>query len=190
MRLFPSPKGAGARRLAAAIFLFLSVLLVGCREEPSSPTLNPSLQSRAIAPKIYSAEVPFHELAAETPGFGGYYLNQDGQLVVLLVDTTKRSEVTTRIMAHSTDGRLPPDLTSKGVRVHAAQFDFPSLAHWRDLVTEAFLGVVDGVNETDADEVINRVRIGIDLKRHPEAEAEVLARLPALGVPLEAVRIE
>ena len=50
------------------------------------------------------------------------------------------------------------------------------------------LGFIPGVVAIDADEAANRVMIGIDVSKQPQAQSEVARRLQELGVPEDAVR--
>lgn len=129
-----------------------------------------------------------HVLAREIPGFGGYFIDSSGAVVGYVTDLARADALRGRLEAAVRGGRMGGGSRGRAVAIRQGQFDFPSLARWRDIVSGQLLGVVPGVVMSDADEAANRVTIGIDEARHPGARAEGLQRLVRLGVPANAVR--
>jgi hypothetical protein len=179
------------RRALSCVGL-LAAVTVGCREEHTLPTQRPGggvAASVSATTRELPAEALLHEVAREVPGFGGYYLDSTGMLVAFLTDTTRRGQLQTSLAELSFAGRLPKGVLQRGVSIRLGQFDFPSLARWRDLVTDRMLGVVPGVVATDADEAANRVAIGVHRRAHPGAAAEVMRLVAELGIPAHAVEL-
>jgi hypothetical protein len=126
-------------------------------------------------------EAEFDAIAAEAPGFAGFYRSENGQMVVRVVPTQDAAPVVRAVTAHS--GRR---IGGRGVAVVAdAQFTIRELMGWRDLVREG-LDPALWVS-LDADERADRVVIGV---RKEFSAARVMASVVALGVPQTAVRID
>jgi hypothetical protein len=179
------------RRPAALSTLSLALLavLTACADESRFPTEPPGSLRGSISgsqfPAIRPEEAHLHALAREVPGFGGYFIDRNGTLVAYVTDLHSQGLLRARlerVRAHLADPKI------HGTSVLQGRFDFPSLARWRDLVSSRILGVVPGVVMSDADEMANRVTIGIDESKFPSARGETVKSLAALGIPGDAVR--
>ncbi|HEY2855671.1 MAG TPA: hypothetical protein VGJ18_22725 [Gemmatimonadaceae bacterium] len=178
------------RRKAHVLAGILAIGVAACSETrtPTQPRVPVSAARTitALTPGVRPAEEHFHSLAREIPGFGGYFIDSTGGLVAYVTDLTRGDALRTRLgairRAHRLGARNP------SISIRKGDFDFPSLAHWRDLVSTHILGVVPGVVMSDADEAANRVTIGIDEKQSPRVRGEVLRLLGSIGVPVNAVR--
>ena len=170
--------------------LIVGLTLAACGELPTSPLSPVSPSSKSASPAttgaIRPAERHFHDLANEIPGFGGYYLDSSGTLVAYVTDLSRGPALRGRLQASVRAGRTGAG--NRTVVIRQGQFDFPALARWRDIVSDQLLGVVPGVVMSDADEMANRVTIGIDERVAPGVRGEVLKRLAPLGVPANAIR--
>lgn len=116
-------------------------------------------------------------LEAEVPGFGGLWIGDDGALHAFVRDP-----------ATAPLERLER-LVGQAVRVERGDFAFSELNAWRDRGR----GVLNapGVVLIDADERLNRVRVGIVPGEGAAQRAQaVRALLTARGVPAEAIEIE
>jgi hypothetical protein len=115
-------------------------------------------------------------VAEQVPGFGGLHLEGD-VLKVHLTDPAQQGAAERAIAVVFGVDRLP----AGGAQVVPAQYGFRELKAWqRD--ANALLSL-EGVVFTDADEVANRVLIGIDRE---ELRGRVEAELRRLGVPADA----
>jgi hypothetical protein len=175
--------------LVTILFGFVGSLSA-CADESGSPTaprpsINQASADAASSGDVRPAEEHLFALAREVPGFGGYFLDNNGVLVAYVKDLKNQELVRARV--EQVRGRLAA-AQIRGVSVRQGQFDFPSLAHWRDLVSSQILGVVSGVVMSDADEAANRVTIGIDEKKNPAVRGAVLGNLKRLGIPIDAIR--
>lgn len=167
----------------------LVVLVLAACGEPSSPPPRSAPVSASVvgASGIRPAEARLHELARDVPGFGGYFIDSTGLTVAYVTDLARGEALRRRVLQLTRAGHPGP--TAARVEIRKGDFDFPSLAHWRDIVSDQLLGVIPGVVMSDADEAANRVTVGIDDARHPGARGEVMRALARLGVPLAAVRL-
>jgi hypothetical protein len=130
---------------------------------------------------VRPAEKHLHDLARDIPGFGGYFIDRSGAVVGYVVEPGRGNALRGRLAAAVRAGRMGS--RNRSVTIRQGQFDFPSLARWRDIVSAQVLGVVPGVVMSDADEAVNRVTIGIDEAAHPGVRVEVLRRLAQLACP-------
>lgn len=113
----------------------------------------------------------FALVTREIPGFGGVYYDREGRLTAVLTDLAQADSVR----------QLNPD-----IRVVKGDYDFAQLAAWKDRLLSVFRH--PGVVFVDADEVRNRVVIGVErglVRRSGGVEREIARR----GVPRRAVEI-
>lgn len=187
--------------LAAAAALFAA----GCKDAKTSTTV-----AAPEAPGISAAAVPelpaqfgrFRpgeehsvELAREVPGFGGFYLDDTGDLHAYLTDLKQSAlarESLARVLAErqrdytQTEHRMR---TRSEIIIHQGQFTFLQFADWRNQLEDPIMRV-PGVVWIGLDEHINRVAVGIDRARSSAAEALVVRKLAELGIPREVVSTE
>jgi hypothetical protein len=133
-------------------------------------------------------EAAFFSLESDVPGFGGYWFDENGDMVVQLKDATPgRSAVARTRLTGVLNGRRN-GLANRGgdIRISPADYTFSELAAWRDVLTDDLVGKGVGVRSTDADEVRNRVVVGIS---NPSVRSVVRRAASALGVPQNALVI-
>lgn len=128
-----------------------------------------------------SLDEEFIELAEKVPGFGGLVDDPTtGETIVRLSDPLSEPLARPVIEAYlSRNG-------SKGWRLQVvpADYDFRELIRWRRAVEQA---VPSAITFSDADEVRNRVAVGV---RDDDGDQTVRNALTRLGIPREAVLIE
>jgi hypothetical protein len=120
-------------------------------------------------------------LARNVPGFGGFFLDAQGNPTVYLKQAGQRG---------AAEQALTPWLGSHGLRgaqmkVLHADFDWAQLEEWHGKGSAAALAV-RGAVFTDADEATNRLTIGIE---RGASAAEVRQALAQLGIPAAAVNV-
>jgi hypothetical protein len=158
------------------------LLASSCSDDSTQPTpgtdqLNPA----KVAVQQGSPDDPV-ALARSVPGFGGFFVDEQGTPTIYLKDPGQRG---------AAEKALTPWFTSRGrgvatMRVRKADFDWADLDRWFSQTSAEALGV-PGVVFTDADEARNRVSIGVE---HAAAAAQVRSVLARLGVPASAVSVE
>jgi hypothetical protein len=176
--------------------LCLSVLLgtTACDDGPSLPLPDRGLPASSASSRSGTTrpeEAEFHELAAELPGFGGYFYDAAGNLVAYVADLRQADAARERLgrTLHAKNASIPPERRRPGADVVLRQgrFSFPQLASWRDLLSDSVLNHVEGAAYVDADEQQNRIVVGID---RPGARGLVLQRALRFGVPEDGLLIE
>ncbi|MBW7934238.1 MAG: hypothetical protein H3C62_11685 [Gemmatimonadaceae bacterium] len=137
-------------------------LVIGC-DQPTATVVESAVPivaaRRSLRPSgVRPEEQVFDDIARGAPGFGGFYLSREGDVVVWSLnpgeDTPLRASgalvrETLRIKSH---GRA-----LRAVKVVRGRFTFWELARARDLLFDEALGRVKGMHGLDLDERANRV---------------------------------
>jgi hypothetical protein len=158
------------------------LLASSCSDDSTQPTpVTDQLDPAKVAVQQGSPDDPV-ALARSVPGFGGFFVDEQGTPTIYLKDPGQRG---------AAEKALTPWFTSQGrglatMRVRKADFDWADLDRWFTQTSAEALGV-PGVVFTDADEARNRVSIGVE---HAAAAAQVRSVLARLGVPASAVSVE
>jgi hypothetical protein len=173
--LFP-----GATILAVAF-------VTGCADvPPTEPTLEEGdvLFGGGVAEHLPTLDEEFVRISREIPGFGGWYYDASGRLNVVMAPAApslSATEMRSRLAANLT--ALGEDAAAAQTAVvKAGQYDFAALDAMHRQVMNV-LGI-PGVVYTDADEVANRVAVGVSNATAAEAVQHAVGML---GVPREAV---
>ena len=168
------------------------VLILGACEDPTAldRVTGWTTANRVEFTTARPAEKLMQSLSTEFPGFGGYFLDGTGALVVYVADSAQNHLLRGRIADMLDHGELQTHRSRiRSIVVRRAQFDFASLAEWRERITNGMLGQVAGVVSVDADEQANRVTIGLDKDLATHRRGEVIQRLRQLGIPIGAIQI-
>jgi hypothetical protein len=179
------------RTIVAGVGVCAWALASACTDvAPTEPAVlnDPAAQLFAGSPPDPAAfsgglDAIFVRIANELPGFGGLYFDESHTLNVVMVPAAiSVAQVTTALRGWvptiGLDARA-----ARNVRVREGKYDFRELATMRaqaDRVVWSLRGVVF----TDADEVANRVHIGVE---DEAARSAVQQALAMLGLPSEAV---
>ena len=177
-------------RIISLSLLGVVAALSGCADVPPAPTEIRSLApSRSLGVSGQNdhrpAESSHRFLAANVPGFAGVHFEGPDAIVVHTTRTDAREPVQKLLLGMlAASGRRPRNGTWN-VRFEISQYDFESLAGWRDAVADPLYGM-QGVNTIAIDPRTSRISIGID----ESADAGELRQLLAIkGVPSDAVNI-
>jgi hypothetical protein len=181
------------RRLILPAVLAAAALASGCADgaitEPNPMGAEPSDLFRSDAPPVTSAarglDAEFLRISAEMPGFAGYFVDGDG---VLNVRMAGAAQARSAAAVQQTLGRVAPlglrIAAGQQVRVLDAKYDFAQLDAMHRAIGPVF--DLDGVVFTDADEVRNRVVIGVT---NGTARGAVERALAMGGVERAAIEI-
>jgi hypothetical protein len=163
--------------ITGAILLASSCSDYSTQPTPPSDQLDPA----TVAIQQGSPDDPV-ALARGVPGFGGFFVDEQGTPTIYLKDAGQRGAAEKALTPwFSSHGRLLATM-----RVRKADFDWADLDRWFTQASAEALGV-PGVVLTDADEARNRVRIGVE---DAAAAGQVRSVLARLGVPASAVSVE
>lgn len=180
---------ASVNRRSAAKCVLLASFIVACDRTRVIP-VEPRPVGRTAAVRVHPErpeEKHLHDLARAIPGFAGYLL--EGETLVGFVTDLKSED---KLRAWLTQ-RMNEDAAKHGrprlrsVVVRKVDFDFQSLAEWREVATDQLLGKLAGVASLSADLETNKLLIGADLATYPELRATVVSSLTRLGVPRDAI---
>ena len=159
-----------------------SVLLASCSDDITRPNLpTDQLDRVGVAVQQGEPDDPV-ALARSVPGFGGFFVDEQGTPTIYLRDAAQRGTAERALTPwFSAQGRAPATM-----RVRKADFDWAALDRWFTQASVEALGI-QGVVFADADEARNRVRIGVE---HAAAAARVRGVLARLGIPASAVNVD
>ena len=159
-----------------------SVLLASCSDDITRPNLpTDQLDRVGVAVQQGEPDDPV-ALARSVPGFGGFFVDEQGTPTIYLRDAAQRGAAERALTPwFSAQGRAPATM-----RVRKADFDWAALDRWFTQASVEALGI-QGVVFADADEARNRVRIGVE---HAAAAARVRGVLARLGIPASAVNVD
>jgi hypothetical protein len=159
-----------------------ALALAACQDNssPTSPDTGP-LSARVQSSQ--GSDLPSAaEFARQVPGFGGFFLNQDGTPTVYLTRGSSRAPAE-RVLAGYLQGR---GLSTAAVRVLEGRYRWQQLERWQAAATGEALAF-PGAVFVDNDETSNRVRIGVE---NLSAMAQVRAAVARLRIPDDAVIVE
>lgn len=137
--------------------------------------------------EIREEEAGFFALDQLVPGAGGYFYDDDGNLVVYVKDKTKVKEDKLKQLLNPVldMDKAKVNKQTGVVVVKTAKFSFPELAAWRDAMT-GLMGRGLGVVLVDADEGRNLVRVGVSGEA---GRAAVEQKAKDLKMPKEALEV-
>jgi hypothetical protein len=156
------------------------LLLVSCSDQPEPVGPSEPPPGADLAPVQGSADEPA-ALARTVPGFGGFFIDAQGNPTIYLRDPGQRARA---------EQALSPYLGAQGIgagrlKVLKGDYDWSQLESWFAGASAEAL-TVPGAVFVDADEASNRIRIGVERG----AGGRVRAALARLGMPDAAVIVE
>lgn len=141
--------------IVSSIALMLVASACNDTRLPVAPQVNRSVVP-ADLPHRMGLDAKFSEIASRVPGFGGAFYDSVGNLTIRLTDVSTR-DVALAVIAPLLDA----DIAHMGaISVRAGRYGFLQLAGWRERLSPSVLSI-PGVVFTDADELRNRVTVGI-----------------------------
>jgi hypothetical protein len=146
---------------------------------PSAPSAAPDLALTAAQQDLADDPVA---LARTVPGFGGFFVDEQGTPTVYLTNSGRRAAVERALGPWFRERNRP----AAALRVLPARFAWTDLERWYAQASAEALAV-PGAVFADADEAGNRVRIGVE---HAAAASRVRGMLARLGIPAAAAAVE
>jgi len=132
-------------------------------------------------------EVAFHDISRQIKGFGGYFYDEEGNLVAWLVDPSEEARARSILEGVVKQRDLSAHERNTGrIVFRRAAWSFQDLSAWRDRATHPVLDI-SGVEWTDLDEAQNRLVVGIS---SAAVRGRVESVLRQQDVPLAAVLYE
>jgi hypothetical protein len=181
------------RSHSLALALLLGVAVSACDiGDAVAPLIDPP-QEDAIASILFSANSAdpgapagtslFDRLANEIKSFGGLYRNGHCAVAVVLTDMTEADHAIRVVKAALEPLRACPD----GVRVHpvAGNFTYVELQRFNSSAQELLR--IDGVRAIQINYQLNKLVVTVSSR---EVAQKVLAALPALNIPKEAISFQ
>lgn len=148
-------------------------------------------QIRQERPKR-SAEMHFYRISENVPGFGGFYIDEQGQYVIVL--TADAPPGIAISFAAREIRRQKHDVEESSIIIKEGKYTFDELALWRELISAFVLANdnFDFVLSSYVDEEKNRVIIGVEENRFSETNITKVKDylVSELEISLEVVSFE
>ncbi|HEX8275758.1 MAG TPA: S1 family peptidase [Longimicrobiaceae bacterium] len=171
-------------------------VLAACADKPSpsEATAPGAAAAASAAPQVRrfsrGIEDEFLQMqSSEVPGFGGFYVDEAGDIVAYVTDSADEPRARgaiQRLLARDARRFAREDGSRPSVHVRRGEYGFSQLVQWSDALQRG-ARPAHGISLFDADEMKNRVRIGI-ADRSQVAGIQALAE--SLGVPRGALHFE
>jgi hypothetical protein len=160
-------------------------ITVGACTDISSPPA-PAHNDPGAAPQVdvsalRGVDREFARIAGEIPGFGGMFRAPDGSAIVYLTDLLQSGHARGVLARRRAFAGIDP----ARIEIRHADYDFASLANWRQRVRTRI--PTTGLVYLDIDEASNRLRIGV-LKG--VSHAAISSQIGTFGVPAGGVVVE
>lgn len=127
------------------------------------------------------------DIALKVPGYGGHFIDDDGNLNVYLLSNQEREAIKSVFRQHHRAGVLTAgdDLLSD-LRSRQGQYNFLQLYNWKaELRSSGVLGI-KGVTLLDINEAQNNITLGVKDLVHKE---KVFEKVRQIGIPESAINI-
>jgi len=156
--------------------------LTSCSDDSTQPTAPPSTPDLTAATlQQESADDPV-ALARTVPGFGGFFLDEQGTATVYLTNPANRAAAVLAL----TPWFRARNRAAAELRVVQARFAWSDLERWTAQAAPEALAV-PGAVFADADEAGNRIHLGVE---NTAAASQVRTVLARLGVPAAAAAVD
>lgn len=125
-------------------------------------------------------------ISQEIPGFAGFYVDGQGNLVVRVKDHKRYTSAQVRSVIRPKISDAPGLLLAaeRSIRLSEAKYTFPELYSWKLEASKLF--DVEGVVSIDANEVDNLIEVGIE---DAAVSMQVRGAMIELGIPGDAISV-
>lgn len=152
-------------------------LVSGTRPEDSRGAGLPSSRPSGL-------DAQFLDVARQAPEFAGYYFDTSHRLVVVTTDLSAKERVRAAVQPLLEQHGIP---ASQAVEFRLGEYSWSQLYAWRQVMLNLGREVAESFNTLDADEVRNRVVVGVT---KASDEAAVRQYAERNGVPAGALVVE
>ena len=181
-------------RMARACLLGLlglsSLACVGADPTRPSAIADAANQSVADGSRPRTMDDEYEALVDSIPGFGGWYIDDNNNPTVVLVDTSRRAvaeqRLRPRIEQTRRGNRTGRQIIAATLRVQRGSYDFKQLRGWAKVAERLMDSELDAVY-VDANEGTNRVEVGVS---SISAAGRISNALIVSGVPEQAYDVK
>ena len=168
-------------RLAIAAGAVLT--FAACQDQPSPTSPDPRGLTVSAQQSSQGGDLPSaDELDRQVPGFGGFFLDRNGEPTVYLTRGASRAPAERALGAYL----AARGLSTAALHVREGQYGWQQLQRWQDAATQSAFDVA-GTVFVDNDETTNRVLVGVE---NVGSAGQVRAAIARLGVPDDAVTVD
>jgi len=165
--------------LAAGVALAISA----CQDQPNPTSPDPRTVAASPQRSSQGGDLPStEELDRQVPGFGGFFLDADGEPTIYVARGAGRAPAERALGAYL----AARGLSTAALHVREARYRWQQLQRWQDAATDGAFSV-NGTVYVDNDETTNRVRVGVE---NIGVSGQVRAAIARLGVPDDAVIVD
>ena len=165
--------------LAAGVALAISA----CQDQPNPTSPDPRTVAASPQRSSHGGDLPStEELDRQVPGFGGFFLDADGEPTIYVARGAGRAPAERALGAYL----AARGLSTAALHVREARYRWQQLQRWQDAATDGAFSV-NGTVYVDNDETTNRVRVGVE---NIGVSGQVRAAIARLGVPDDAVIVD
>ena len=172
-----------ASSVRLALVAGIALVISACQDQPNPTSPDPRSVAVSAQRSPQGGNLPSDDaLDRQVPGFGGFFLDANGEPTIYLARGAARAAAERALGAYMS-GR---GLSAAALHVREAQYGWQQLQRWQDAATESAFSVI-GTVYVDNDETANRVRVGVE---NIGIAGQVRAAVARLGVPDDAVIVE
>ena len=165
--------------LAAGVALVISA----CQDQPNPTSPDPRDVAVSTQRSAQGGGLPsVDELDRQVPGFGGFFLDRNGEPTIYLARGASRAPAERALGAYM----AARGQSAAALHVREARYGWQQLQRWQDAATDGAFSV-NGTVYVDNDETTNRVHIGV---ASIGTTGQVRAAIARLGVPYDAVIVD
>jgi len=165
--------------LAAGVALVISA----CQDQPNPTSPDPRDVAVSTQRSAQGGGLPsVDELDRQVPGFGGFFLDRNGEPTIYLARGASRAPADRALGAYM----AARGQSAAALHVREARYGWQQLQRWQDAATDGAFSV-NGTVYVDNDETTNRVHIGV---ASIGTTGQVRAAIARLGVPDDAVIVD
>jgi len=167
----------------------LLLIVTGCDTHSVIPDIDSNLIT-SPAQETMTLDDYYAEVARQVPGFGGLYLDEQGFLNIHLsqpsIGAKTQAEAAQAVLGVLNGlGPVPSEVRQAPPHVLEGKYDFIQLRDWKKLAVASLTR--KNLVFVDADEIKNRLRIGV---ANEGAVQQIKAELKELGIPEDAMLVE
>ena len=168
-------------RLAIAAGAALAVS--ACQDQPNPMSPDPRGVEATAQRSSQGGGLPStEELDRQVPGFGGFFLDANGEPTIYLARGASRAPAERALGAYM----AARGQSAAALHVREARYGWQQLQRWQDAATDGAFSV-SGTVYVDNDETTNRVHIGV---ANIGTTGQVRAAIARLGMPDDAVIVD
>ena len=171
------------RSIRLALAAGVALVISACQDQPNPTSPDPRDVAVSTQRSAQGGGLPsVDELDRQVPGFGGFFLDRNGEPTIYLARGASRAPADRALGAYM----AARGQSAAALHVREGRYGWQQLQRWQDAATDGAFSV-NGTVYVDNDETTNRVHIGV---ASIGTTGQVRAAIARLGVPDDAVIVD